>query len=114
MMGPIEIIERKPLNMLEDLQTQIVHRALSYSNRAFNLPSRQPPSEQQVEKVKGAHRQDAFQGQPYGAELNQVSIDSQLNELGPQQLGRGCPGGKKQVQRKHPAVWRQRPRQAKE
>ena len=62
LVGPVEIIERQPLDVLEDRQTQVVHSALADGDGAFDLGGRQEPSQQKVAQINQADDEDALKG----------------------------------------------------
>ena len=87
LVGFIEVIERKPLDVLEDRQTQIVHRALADGDGAFDLGHGQEPTEQQIGEVDRADNQDAPECGLRAGNVGKVTVDANLNEFRAQQLG---------------------------
>ena len=87
LVGLVEVIERKPLDVLEDCQTQIVHRALADGDGAFDLGCGQKPTEQQVGQVDHADQQNAPECVLCADQIREVTVDAELNELRAEQLG---------------------------
>ena len=59
LVGLVEIAERKPLDVLEDLQPQIVHHALADADGRADLRDGQGPAEEKIAEVDCADDQDA-------------------------------------------------------
>jgi hypothetical protein len=86
LMGFVEIVQREPLNMLEDREPEIVHSALTDGNGALDLGGGEEPANQQVAEVNGADHEYPPERGLRAGEAGEVTVDTDLDELGAQQL----------------------------
>jgi len=75
------------LNVLKHRLAQIVNRSLSNRDGAFDLSRRKKPAQQQISQVSQAHHENAVHCRLRRGEGSEVTVDPNLDELRPQQLG---------------------------
>jgi hypothetical protein len=103
-MGLVEIVQGEPLDVLEDGEPQVAHRALPDPDGALDLRDRQKPSEQQVAEVDEAHQQNPSIGNRRAGKVCQVTVDADLDELRTEQLRAGGQQGEGEVEDEGAAI----------
>ena len=104
LVGFIEVIERKPLDVLEDRQTQIVHRALADGDGAFDLRRRKEPADQQITEINQADGEDAVERGLGAGKADEVTVDADLNKFRSHQLRSRRQQHKAQLEPENPPV----------
>ena len=104
LVGLVEVVEGKFLDVFEDGHAQVVHRALADADRALHLRDGEPPADEQIAEIDQADDEDAVHRRFRRSSPGEETVDADLDELRSEQRRRRGQHGEDEVQRERPSV----------